>query len=348
MMDKFHGHVVSGLGKGALFTELDWAKKQFIEKLGIDPHPGTLNILLTDDESKAKWQSLQDSASYTVYASDKQDCDARCYPVFVANQYAGAIVLPLIDYYPADQIEIIAPIPLRQRLSLQDGDKVTLDFIYPHKATTIIFDLDGTLIDTIEAFYMLAKLTGDEFGINMVRSHVYNLLNHGLPYWDSVVSESRANRQTIIEELNIRAVELWPEVIAEHARVFPDIFHTLSTLKELGYTLAIVTGSGGKSLELLYSAGVRDLFDAVVSGADVSRRKPDPEGLYLCLNSLGVDASDAVYVGDTSIDMQASRAAGMTAVAVLSGAGNSAALCTAGAHRIVQDHSALISLFEKR
>lgn len=348
MTEKFYGQVVSGLGKGALFTELDWAKKQFVDKLGIDPHPGTLNILLTADESKAMWQSLQDSASCTIYASDKQDCDARCYPVFIANQYAGAIVLPLIEHYPADQIEIIAPIPLRQSLSLQDGDILTLDFIHPHRATTIIFDLDGTLIDSIEAFYMLAKRTGDEFGINMIRSRVYNLLNHGLPYWDSVLPETTANRQITIEELNTRAVQLWPEVIAEHARVFPDIFHTLSRLKKMGYTLAIVTGSGGTSLELLYSAGVRELFDAVISSADVSRRKPHPEGLLLCLDRLGVEASDAVYVGDTSIDMQASRAAGMTAVAVLSGAGNSAALCAAGAHRIVRDHSALIGLLEKR
>ena len=122
MTGKFYGNVISGLGKGALFTELGWAKKQFIDKLGIDPYPGTLNIHLTEDETKAKWKTLQDTASYTIHAGDKEDCDARCYPVYIANQYTGAIVVPLIAYYPDDQIEIISPVPLRQSLSLHDGD----------------------------------------------------------------------------------------------------------------------------------------------------------------------------------------------------------------------------------
>ena len=345
MTIKLYGNVVSGLGKGALFTELGWAKKQFIEKLGIDPHPGTLNIHLTEKVIISKWQALQNDVSYTIYADATEDCDARCYPVYIGNQYTGAIVLPLIENYPADQIEIIAPIPLRQSLSLHDGDKLEFDFRHSLEATTIIFDLDGTLLDTVDAFYILAKRTGDEFGIEMNRSHLYNLLNNGKSYWDTALPESSLNRQSTIDQLNNRAVQLWPEVMAKHARIFPNIYDTLFTLKQRGATLGIVTGSGGTSLELLYSAGVEGLFDAVVTGADVSKRKPDPEGLHKCLDCLGVKANEAVYVGDTSIDMQASRAAGMTAIAVLSGAGDSTALCEAGAHRIIHTHSALIDLF---
>lgn len=345
MTDKIYGNVVSGLCKGMLFTELDWAKKQFIEKLGIDPYPGTLNIHLSEESIKEKWQSQQESAPYTIYANTKEGCDALAYPVHIGNRYTGAIVLPLVDNYPAHQIEIIAPVPLRQKLSLQDGDLLELEIMHPLTATTIIFDLDGTLLDTVDAFYILAKRTGDEFGIEMIQSRVYYLLNYGKPYWDDALSESISNRQSTIDQLNNRAVQLWPEVMAKHARIFPNIYDTLVTLKQGGATLGIVTGSGGTSLELLYSAGVEGLFDAVVTGADVSKRKPDPEGLHKCLDCLGVKANEAVYVGDTSIDMQASRAAGMTAVAVLSGAGDSTALCEAGAHRIIHTHSALIDLF---
>lgn len=348
MTVKLSGNVITGLGKGAIFTELDWAKKQFIDKLGIDPHPGTLNIHLTDDRTISNWQTLHDTPAYTIYSTNTEDCDARCYPVYIANQYTGAIVLPLIENYPADQIEIITPIPLRQSLSLQDGDPLIMEFNHPVKASTIIFDLDGTLVDTVEAFYVLAKRTGDEFGINMIQSHVYNSLNHGMSYWDSVLPQSTPNRQATIDQLNNRAVQLWPEVIAEHARIFPDIFNSLITLKETGITLGIVTGSGEASLELLYSAGVRELFDAVISGADVANRKPHPEGLVKCLDVLGADAADSVYVGDTIIDMQASRAAGMTAIAVLSGAGDSVSLCEAGAYRIIHSHGDLIDLMERK
>lgn len=347
MTVKLSGNVITGLGKSALFTELDWAKKQFIDKLGFDPYPGTLNIHLTEDRTISNWQTLQDTVAYTIYGSKAEDCDARCYPVYIADQYTGAIVLPLIENYPADQIEIIAPIPLRQSLSLQDGDPLVMECNHPVKANRIIFDLDGTLVDTVEAFYLLAKRTGDEFGVNMIQSQVYNLLNHGMPYWDSVLPESTPNRQYTIDQLNTRAVQLWPEVIAEHAHVFPGIFDTLSTLNETGVKLGIVTGSGEASIELLYSAGVQDLFDAVITDADVTHRKPHPEGLLKCLDALGADPANAVYVGDTTIDMQASRAAGMTAIAVLSGAGNSVSLCEAGAHRIIHNHKSLIDLLEK-
>jgi phosphoglycolate phosphatase len=344
MTSEICGNLVSGLGKGALFTDLDWAKSQFIEKLGIDPFPGTLNLRLNDNRIKTEWQSLQETESYTIHASDPDSCDARCYPVFINEQYAGAIVVPLIENYPEDQLEIIAPISLRENLSIEDGDLVKLEMNHPLSATTIIFDLDGTLLDTVDAFYVLAQRTGDEFGIDMNRSHVYDLLNHGKSYWEAALPESTANRQATIDEMNNRAVQLWPEVMAEHARVFPDIFDTLAELKETGMKLGIVTGSGKTSVDLLYSVGVEDLFDAVVTSADVSRRKPYPDGMFKCLDSLGVQASDSIYVGDTSIDMQASRSAGIKAVAVLSGAGNSAALCKAGAHRIIHNHSALVNI----
>lgn len=347
MTVKLSGNVITGLGKGALFTELDWVNKQFIDKLGIDPYPGTLNIHLTENRIISNWQMLQDTAAYTIYGSKTEDCDARCYPVYIADQYTGAIVLPLIENYPGDQIEIISPIPLRQSLSLQDGDPLVIKCNHPIKANRIIFDLDGTLIDTVGAFYILAKRTGDEFGINMIQSQVYDLLNHGKPYWDSVLPESTPNRKYTIEQLNKRAIQLWPKVFAEYARVFPGIFNTLSTLKETGVKLGIVTGSGETSLELLYSAGVKELFDAVIIDADVNHRKPHPEGLLKCMDALDVDPAYAVYVGDTAIDMQASRAAGMTAIAVLSGAGNSVSLCEAGAHRIIHSHEGLIDLLEK-
>lgn len=344
MTIEISGKLVSGIGKGALFTELDWAKNQFIEKLGIDPFPGTLNLQLDIEKIDAAWRELDESDSYIIHCLNADSCDARCYPVFINGQYTGAIVVPLVDNYPRDKLEIISPISLRDMLSVQDGDLVMLETNHPLNAKTIIFDLDGTLLDTIEAFYILAKRTGDEFGMEMNRAHFYDLLNHGKSYWEAALPESTANRQATIDKLNNRAIQLWPEIMAEHSSVFPDIFETLSTLKNSGNKLGIVTGSGATSVKLLYSAGVEDLFDAVVTSADVSRRKPYPDGILKCLESLAVKADDCIYVGDTSIDMQASRSAGMIAVAVLSGAGDSATLCKAGAHRIIPDHSALINI----
>ena len=130
MLNKLSGKVASGLGKGALFTELDWAKKQFISELGIDTYPGTLNLKLDDNGAKALWRELRTGPSCTIYAEKSEDCNASCYPVYIQNRYPGAIIVPLIEGYPANQIEIITAVPLRESLSLQDGNALELEFVH--------------------------------------------------------------------------------------------------------------------------------------------------------------------------------------------------------------------------
>lgn len=345
MTELIRGAVTDGLGQGASFTSLGWAKQQFIDSLGIDPWPGTLNLQIVETLDVEKWKALRSGKHYRIKAPDPGSCDALCFPILLEHRISGAVVLPLLENYPGDKLEIISPLNLRNELKLENGSVTELVFSTAHDATTVIFDLDGTLLDTIEAFYILAKRTGDEFGLAMVREHVYELLNFGRPYWEKVLPVAGKDNKDTIEKLNQHAIALWPEIMAEHASVFPAVKTTLAQLKDRGMKLAIVTGSGKTSLELLFNAGLGDFFDAIISAEDVKKRKPDPEGLLLCLDKLGVNAETAIYVGDTSIDMQAARAAGLRPVAVLSGAGNAEVLCQAGAHRLVRDHSRLVDIF---
>ncbi|HXV99308.1 MAG TPA: DUF120 domain-containing protein, partial [Anaerolineae bacterium] len=60
------GQVVTGLGQGAGFTQLDWAREQFIEKLGIDPYPGTLNLRLSQAADLARWIEVKASAATLI------------------------------------------------------------------------------------------------------------------------------------------------------------------------------------------------------------------------------------------------------------------------------------------
>ena len=78
MTIEIYGNVVTGLGKAALFTELDWVKNQFIEKLGVVPFPGTLNLHLNDENEKSKWNSVQTEIPHTIKATDENACDASC------------------------------------------------------------------------------------------------------------------------------------------------------------------------------------------------------------------------------------------------------------------------------
>ena len=338
------GRVVTGIGQAAGFTGLIHVKQQFLEKLGIDAWPGTLNIKLEDERTLTDWQSLRNGRGIGINSPDGNNCHAQSYPVHIDSRVTGAIIFPEINGYPADQVEVITSVSLRRHLSLNDGDRLRLDVIHPVKVSNILFDLDGTLVDTVGAFYLLAKMTGAEFGLEVSRANMYETLNHGISYWEHVVPAYMDNRPGMIHKLNDRAMQLWPDVIKTHARAIPGVYETLSGLKSAGYQLGIVTGSGERSLELLYGQGAAGLFDAVVTGADVEQRKPDPEGLLKCLGRMNADPADTIYVGDSVIDMQASHAAGVVPIGVLTGAGTSASLCKAGAYRIIGNHQQLAGL----
>ena len=154
------GRVVTGTGQAAGFTELIHAKRQFLEKLGIDAWPGTLNIKIEDERTLADWQALRNGRGIGINSPDGNNCHARSYPVHINRRVTGAIIFPEINGYPEDQVEVITSVSLRRHLSLNDGDRLRLDVIEPVRVSNILFDLDGTLVDTVGAFYLLAKTTG--------------------------------------------------------------------------------------------------------------------------------------------------------------------------------------------
>ena len=119
------GCLQSGLGEGAGFVALDWVSHQFHTRLGFWPFPGTLNLSLTGGE----WQTAREallSAPGIPIQPPPGFCAAKCFRVFIDGRIEGAIVLPDVADYPADKLELVAPIAVRTELGLADGDLVTL------------------------------------------------------------------------------------------------------------------------------------------------------------------------------------------------------------------------------
>jgi HAD superfamily hydrolase (TIGR01509 family) len=119
--------------------------------------------------------------------------------------------------------------------------------------------------------------------------------------------------------------------------VFPGTGSILAMLKDAGVRLGICTASQGESFRPLERAGLMEYFEEIVTARDVTRRKPDPEGILLCMERMGIEPGETVYIGDTVADVLASHAAGLYSVGVLTGAGSSSLLSGAGAHRILPD-----------
>ena len=125
------GKIVSGEGKGAFFTRLDWVQKQCQEKLGFRPFPGTLNIEV--DEKKVPLIAvLFQKDGLTLEPPDSEFCTGQIYPASIMG-VKGAVVAPAGDVrvHGNNVVEIIAPISLKDALDVDDGDEIMLEIYMP-------------------------------------------------------------------------------------------------------------------------------------------------------------------------------------------------------------------------
>lgn len=120
---EFEGIVNAGLGEGARFTAIDWVGAALRRATGFDPWPGTLNLRL-DETAQRAWQRAQHLCPGIVIDPAPGFCPARCHLLWLAGRVRAAAVVPEVDGYPADKLEIVAPVALREALGLRDGNRV--------------------------------------------------------------------------------------------------------------------------------------------------------------------------------------------------------------------------------
>ena len=123
---KLRGKVTSGLGESGFFTEIPWVRKQFVDKLGINPHPGTLNIAVLA-EDRERLSAIREAKGIEIVPEEVNFCAANSFPALVSGKVRGAVIIPLVPNYPPAQLEIISPENIKQSLSLKDGDLVEVE-----------------------------------------------------------------------------------------------------------------------------------------------------------------------------------------------------------------------------
>ena len=119
--------VASGKGDGSRFTELSWVKKQFVDKIGFEPFPGTLNVILKDTTNRDVLE-VNKERTVAIEPPDKSYSKGIALRTTISSTVMGAIVVPQVHGYSLDLLEIVAPMNLRGRLHLKDGDAITLEF----------------------------------------------------------------------------------------------------------------------------------------------------------------------------------------------------------------------------
>ncbi len=125
MTFKILGFVCEGQGEARTFTQLDWVRQQFRDKIGFDPYPGTLNLhvpsALTLEIVRARGGiPIEPAAGY---------CAAKVFRVQISQRVAAAWIIPAVAGYPDDVMELMAPVSLRDALRLKTGDIVSVQFL---------------------------------------------------------------------------------------------------------------------------------------------------------------------------------------------------------------------------
>lgn len=126
------GTVFTGLGEGAYYISKEPYRKQFIEQLGFDPYPGTLNLKLTTEYDAKTRSELEAYPAIEVGGFKNEDRtfgSVKCYPVIIDNKVKGALILALRSHYDVSVLEIIASVQLRKHLKLKDGHKVKVEVL---------------------------------------------------------------------------------------------------------------------------------------------------------------------------------------------------------------------------
>jgi riboflavin kinase len=126
------GTVFTGLGEGAYYISMEQYRKQFMEKLGFDPYPGTLNLKLTTDYDIKTHSELEAYPAVEIEGFKDENRTfgkVKCYPTIIENKVKGAIVSALRSHYDASIVEVIAPVHLRKHLKFKDGYKVKVEVL---------------------------------------------------------------------------------------------------------------------------------------------------------------------------------------------------------------------------
>jgi pyrophosphatase PpaX len=210
----------------------------------------------------------------------------------------------------------------------------------------VLFDFDGTIVDTTELIHQsMRKATDEVLGHQFDRETLMANVGQSLPRQMELLDSERAGE--LLESYRVHNEELHEDLIQE----FPGVEASLARLRDAGLALAVVTSKRRFSVEMALDSlpGLRKVVDTFVTMEDTTEHKPLPAPLLKGLEFLGgILPERAAYVGDAPFDVTAARAAGLMSVAVSWGAFTKEALRAAGPDYLFEDlDSAVDSLLKK-
>ena len=181
---------------------------------------------------------------------------------------------------------------------------------------TILFDMDGTLFDTEKHYQWAWRKAIADAGYELDASEVLKLRSLGAPYnvaqfqeWFGEEVDYRAIRQ--------ERVDLMKDMLAHEIPLKPQVPQTLEKLRQMGYSMAVVTATAQEqAVSNLKLAGLLPFFDHVISASMVKRGKPVPDGYLYACEVLGVQPENCYAVEDSPNGVMSAHAAGCRTIMI--------------------------------
>lgn len=205
------------------------------------------------------------------------------------------------------------------------------------EAKAVIFDVDGTLVDTVDAhaesWRRAFSAFGREFGFDEIRRQIGKGGDQLLPVF---LSEREVGEEG--DRIEAFRSDFFKREFLANVHGFPEVRELFDRLTHDGKTVALGSSAKGEELEAYKKAArIDDLELVEVSADDAERSKPHPDIFHAALDRLSMPAADVIVVGDTPYDAEAAAKAGIRMVAVRCGGFDDASLRQAGAIEIYDD-----------
>jgi HAD superfamily hydrolase (TIGR01509 family) len=211
----------------------------------------------------------------------------------------------------------------------------------------VIFDVDGTLIDSNDQHALAWVKTFRRFGHEVAFEDVRGQIGKGgdqlMPVF---LSPEEVKAQG--EAMSAFRADLFKREFLPGLQPFPQVRDLLQRIRADGRDVVLASSATGEELERYKAiAGIGDLLDGATSADDAEQSKPEPDIFLAALRTAGVRADEAVVIGDTPYDAVAATRAGVRAIGVLCGRFPEAALREAGCMAIYRDPAHLLEAYDR-
>ncbi len=199
---------------------------------------------------------------------------------------------------------------------------------------TVVFDLDGTLLDTLDDLHASVNFALESYGLKTrTKDEVRAFIGNGV----KKLIQRASDREDVDGLLSVFKAH-YAEHCKDKTKPYDGVMETLASLQEKGVKLAVVSNKADFAVKLLAKEYFQGLIDVAVGENESAgiRKKPAPDSLLAVMETLGADKKTTLYVGDSEVDIQTAQNAGVDCLSVLWGFKDKAFLTANGGTKFVE------------